>query len=601
MGCNLVRRIAVFLLLATLLVPGTARAHLFRAPPGSWCIEQAERWHQADRRHVLDLAVRAIDRDMLVEILYSEWLDVTRALVSEIEGGAVVVPGVGARVYNSDSTARILVLSLAKSAREAFLTSVLDGTGQAYSSGAYPSLFDRGSDGAWLSTSAIRRSHTAVTACAEQCSSLLGSLELPEGALAGVAYFLSPYVSGRHLAQSFSHLNPGPDEYAVISAVEPGDLLRGWPDYTLFHETGHLVHFEYMGDAIEANERWQEYLKLRNAPLVTTGRWEALTEENFAEDFRLGFSESVVRHRGSYGEPDEPTRAAIRDLVNSMISRGPAGTVKFSDLVFFGRDAVLSAFSVPGGTPTFVTAEPKITLSGNASALTPGVVPVLTFSRPASDNTYVHLGTGDFALTLEFGAQGVYFLTKGYTDMHTMVNTQLVPSLVVMRVMLQPNRLADVGAHWSRYDLGLMLLIGVLQGYPDGSVKPETPISRAEFVKMLSLVMGISPSDCVTPFVDVEAHWAAGYIAAAHQAGWIRAAAYGSRFEPDRLLDRQEMAAIVASVLGMSHEEQTALALLAHSGLIEGFPDGTYEPARLASRGEAATVLSRLRRRLLQI
>ncbi len=59
-----------------------------------------------------------------------------------------------------------------------------------------------------------------------------------------------------------------------------------------------------------------------------------------------------------------------------------------------------------------------------------------------------------------------------------------------------------------------MLLRGVLEGYPDGTFRPDAVLTRAEFAKLLSLAIGIHPS--VTPssdFSDLSAnHWAFPFI-----------------------------------------------------------------------------------------
>jgi hypothetical protein len=94
--------------------------------------------------------------------------------------------------------------------------------------------------------------------------------------------------------------------------------------------------------------------------------------------------------------------------------------------------------------------------------------------------------------------------------------------------------------------------VGIMEGYPDGTFRPEGQITRAEFAKIAVLALGlndaaeVSKSDTI--FTDVDAfHWAAGYINVA--------------------VDR---------------------------GILKGYPDGTYKPSAPLSNAEATTVLTRL-------
>ncbi|MGI6546897.1 MAG: S-layer homology domain-containing protein [Bacillota bacterium] len=73
---------------------------------------------------------------------------------------------------------------------------------------------------------------------------------------------------------------------------------------------------------------------------------------------------------------------------------------------------------------------------------------------------------------------------------------------------------------------------GVLNGYPDGTVRPQQGISRCEFVKLLVTYLGL-PLSPARGFEDVKAgHWASPYIGAAVSAGLIQGVGEG-RFAPD--------------------------------------------------------------------
>ncbi|MDR3295158.1 MAG: S-layer homology domain-containing protein, partial [Clostridiales Family XIII bacterium] len=43
---------------------------------------------------------------------------------------------------------------------------------------------------------------------------------------------------------------------------------------------------------------------------------------------------------------------------------------------------------------------------------------------------------------------------------------------------------SDIADHWAAGEIGAAVNYGYINGYEDGTFKPENPISRAEFVKI---------------------------------------------------------------------------------------------------------------------
>lgn len=100
----------------------------------------------------------------------------------------------------------------------------------------------------------------------------------------------------------------------------------------------------------------------------------------------------------------------------------------------------------------------------------------------------------------------------------------------------------------------VLKLMGVMEGGGDGRFMPQRSLTRAEFCKMVVVLMGagesVSRYKTVTIFPDVRSnHWAVGYINYAVRGG---------------------------------------------TRLIAGLPDGSFAPERTISGGEAVTILMRL-------
>lgn len=109
--------------------------------------------------------------------------------------------------------------------------------------------------------------------------------------------------------------------------------------------------------------------------------------------------------------------------------------------------------------------------------------------------------------------------------------------------------LTDVPGHWAEEAITTLLKMGVVQGYPDASFKPENPVTRAEFSKMVSLAFGYAPGTS-SQFADMVNNWAEPYVAGLTKAEVLTGYPDGS-FRPSKGVTRAEAAAVLARVAGL--------------------------------------------------
>lgn len=137
---------------------------------------------------------------------------------------------------------------------------------------------------------------------------------------------------------------------------------------------------------------------------------------------------------------------------------------------------------------------------------------------------------------------------------------------------------------------------GKIEGYGDGTYRPEELITRAEFVKMLMSLeenSGIEyvTSDAETGFIDIdnqeEPHWAAQYIQFAVYKKVINGYEDGS-FRPDNQVTYEEALKMVVCLLGY---ELKAVAKAEASGL-ELWPNGYIAVASELSITQSITMES---------
>ena len=99
-----------------------------------------------------------------------------------------------------------------------------------------------------------------------------------------------------------------------------------------------------------------------------------------------------------------------------------------------------------------------------------------------------------------------------------------------------------------------LVSLGVINGYTDGSFKPNDTVTRAEMAKMI-YVLRTGKSDASaynnekTTFTDINGHWAAGYVKYCQSLGII-AGQSATKFAPDQTVTAQEAAKMLLVTLG---------------------------------------------------
>ena len=115
----------------------------------------------------------------------------------------------------------------------------------------------------------------------------------------------------------------------------------------------------------------------------------------------------------------------------------------------------------------------------------------------------------------------------------------------------QTNGYSDVpGNKWYNNAVSTLSNMGIICGYPDGTFRPDAPISRAEFAKIAVSFTQNTGSTTYNYFTDVKTtDWFAPYVTAAKDAGLIEGYSDGS-FKPESKITRAEACAIVNRTLG---------------------------------------------------
>lgn len=168
----------------------------------------------------------------------------------------------------------------------------------------------------------------------------------------------------------------------------------------------------------------------------------------------------------------------------------------------------------------------------------------------------------------------------------------------------------DIQGHWAQKTINEWIGKNYIGGYSDGTFRPDSAITRAEFVALVNRVFGYKKASSLS-FTDVSSQdWFAQEIAKARFVGYINGYSDGS-FQPNQQISRQETAAILTRILSLpdpgknlcenfnDKEDIPAWSMFSinatvNNGYISGYPDGTFRPTNATTRAEAISILDRV-------
>ena len=146
--------------------------------------------------------------------------------------------------------------------------------------------------------------------------------------------------------------------------------------------------------------------------------------------------------------------------------------------------------------------------------------------------------------------------------------------------------------------------ISYISGYPDGTVRPEGNITRAETATMFYNLLRDKSVTAEKTFPDIEEDaWYTKYVGVLAGKG-IMAGYPDGEFKPDQMITRAEFAAVATlfakeanggktfSDVPKGYWAEKNIATAAEYGWITGYSDGTFVPAGYITRGEAATIVN---------
>ncbi len=196
--------------------------------------------------------------------------------------------------------------------------------------------------------------------------------------------------------------------------------------------------------------------------------------------------------------------------------------------------------------------------------------------------------------------------------------TQKTYTLTIERTNPQPVEpelpeisFTDIASHWAENYIEEAVMKNIVNGYPNGTFRPDDPVTRAEFTVMLVGSLKLEGKGDGLKFSDhlQIGTWAERAVAQAVKAGIINGYEDGS-FRPNAKITRAEMAVMLARAMNLQLSEnpsttfaddkdipqwaKSSIEAIHQLEIINGRSGNRFVPKEFATRAEATVVLLRM-------
>ncbi|NLY73945.1 MAG: S-layer homology domain-containing protein [Firmicutes bacterium] len=138
--------------------------------------------------------------------------------------------------------------------------------------------------------------------------------------------------------------------------------------------------------------------------------------------------------------------------------------------------------------------------------------------------------------------------------LHSMLAVSLTLSLLFCAKVYAATSFSDIQEHWAAQPIQNLETNGIINGYPDGTFKPDQAITRAELAKIISKTLNYQPVSG-SKYPDIGGHWAASHMNAVAEHKVMNSFADG-KFQPERTVSRAQLATFICRILNVAKPEE---------------------------------------------
>ena len=207
--------------------------------------------------------------------------------------------------------------------------------------------------------------------------------------------------------------------------------------------------------------------------------------------------------------------------------------------------------------------------------------------------------------------------------MKKIISVLLTVMLLLSCVQVSAQEFADISGHWAELEITNAYTNGIISGDGDGTFRPDDKISRAEFMKMVTVMLS-ELFEVAIPEYENTTHWAdkyyffatRSYLAAIEELSYDGVSAGVMSNENYNMpIKRWEMAYIIDNAIGnvfgvrapndsrFTDDEQInstydaliqgAISSVAGFGIVRGDENGNFNASAGGTRAEAVTIINR--------
>lgn len=168
----------------------------------------------------------------------------------------------------------------------------------------------------------------------------------------------------------------------------------------------------------------------------------------------------------------------------------------------------------------------------------------------------------------------------------------------------------DIEDHWAHDCIETLIKKGIINGYEDGTIRPEDKITRGEAAVIVGRALGIKEDNSgIKKYVDPIPKWANGYVMKLTEMGVLEGYENGE-FRANRYITREEMTKVLVLSFNKKAENKIELKFIdsesieswavehvmagVENNVIEGYPDNTFRPKENITRAETFTIICKL-------
>ena len=173
-----------------------------------------------------------------------------------------------------------------------------------------------------------------------------------------------------------------------------------------------------------------------------------------------------------------------------------------------------------------------------------------------------------------------------------------------------PEKYTDIKGHWAYDHINTLINKGIINGYEDGTVRPDNYVTRNEAAKIISAAIGYGGANEITlTFADTAEipDWAKPWVQTAVNAGFVTGYE-DNTFRPSQNVSRKELAVMAMRAFGFGTDDLSLtfndastipdwaapyISKAVSLSIITGYEDNTFLPDRNVTRAEVCAIIAK--------